>query len=38
MGPSCGVSELTGWLAAEGFGDIAVQTSGALAYFSARRA
>ena len=38
MGPSCAVGELTGWLAAEGFDEIAVQKSGALAYFSARRA
>jgi SAM-dependent methyltransferase len=37
MGPSCGVGELSGWLAADGFGDIVMRTSGALAYFSAQR-
>jgi len=37
LGPSCGVAELSSWLAQEGFGEIDVQTSGAIAHFSARR-
>jgi SAM-dependent methyltransferase len=37
LGPSCSIGELTGWLAAAGVGEILVQRSGALAYFTARR-
>jgi SAM-dependent methyltransferase len=37
LGPSCGVGELRDWLAGEGLSEIVVGTSGALAYFSARK-
>jgi len=37
LGPSCSVAAVRGWLADEGFCDVAVATSGAIAHFSARR-